>query len=103
MIPLGNGNGDRPGNGLQFCKALIKKPQYPLTTLSKAMQEFFSNVSRYPRYMISLIVGIFWALFERVLPLFKNPVTAVAMVGVSGGLVAFLYFTLKAMLGLTPV
>ncbi len=36
------------------------------------MQEFFENVARYPRYLISLILGIFFALFEKLKPLFSN-------------------------------
>jgi hypothetical protein len=67
------------------------------------MQDFFENVSRYPRYLISLILGIFFALFERIKPLFKNPLTGTALTGLIIALFAFLYFTLKAMLGLNPV
>jgi hypothetical protein len=66
------------------------------------MQDFFQNVSRYPRYMISLIAGIFWAFFEKLLSLSKkNPFTAIALAGALVGSFAFLYFTLEAMLGLT--
>ena len=64
------------------------------------MQDFFENVARYPRYLISLILGIFFALFERLKPLFKKPLTAIALVGMLVGIFAFLYFTLEAMLGL---
>lgn len=64
------------------------------------MQDFFENVARYPRYLISLILGIFFALFERLKPLFQNRLTAIALVGMLGGIFAFLYFTLEAMLGL---
>ncbi|MBV5261114.1 DUF751 family protein [Synechococcus moorigangaii CMS01] len=68
------------------------------------MQEFFENVLRYPRYMISLILGIFISVFEWLRPLFfKNKVTATATVGLLVGLLAFLYFTLRAMLGLSVV
>lgn len=67
------------------------------------MQEFFENVLRYPRYLISLILGIFFALFERFIPLFKNPLTATALFGFLLGVFAFMFFTLRAMLGLTPV
>jgi hypothetical protein len=66
------------------------------------MRDFFENVSRYPLYLISVILGIFFALFERLKPLFKNPVTAIAIIGMLLGGFAFLFFTLKAMLGLTP-
>ena len=64
------------------------------------MGEFFENVARYPRYLISLILGIFFALFERLKPLFKNPATGIALVGILVGTFAFLFFTLRAMLGL---
>ena len=64
------------------------------------MQDFFQNVSRYPRYLISLILGIFFAFFEQLKPFFKNPVTAIALIGFLVGGFALLYFTLEAMLGL---
>lgn len=64
------------------------------------MQDFLQNVSRYPRYMISLILGIFIASFDWVRPLFRNPLTAIAMGGFLVGGFAFLFFTLKAMLGM---
>ncbi len=67
------------------------------------MQEFFENVLRYPRYMISLILGIFISVFEWTKPLFRNPFSATATVGILLGGFAFLYFTLRAMLGLNAV
>ena len=63
------------------------------------MGDFFENVARYPRYLISLILGIFIAFFDSFKPLFKNPVTAIAVVGMLVGGMAFLVFTLRAMLG----
>ncbi len=67
------------------------------------MEGFWENVSRYPRYMVSLILGIFFFLWEKIKPLFKNPVTGVALVGLILGGFAFVYFTLRAMLGLSVV
>ncbi|MGK7877401.1 MAG: DUF751 family protein [Xenococcaceae cyanobacterium] len=64
------------------------------------MQDFFENISRYPRYLIGLILGIFFALFERLRPLLKNPLTAIALLGILLGSLAFIFFTLRAMLGL---
>jgi uncharacterized MnhB-related membrane protein len=64
------------------------------------MGDFFDNVSRYPRYLISFSLGIFFAFFGWFALLLKNPLTAIALVGFLGGTFAFLYFTLKAMLGL---
>jgi uncharacterized membrane protein YjjP (DUF1212 family) len=68
--------------------------------LSKIMQDFFQNVSRYPRYLISISLGIFWAFFEKLAPFLKNPVTAVALIGLGVGTFVFLYLTLEAMLGI---
>jgi hypothetical protein len=45
------------------------------------MQDFFQNVSRYPRYFITFTLGIFFFLFERLKPLLNRPVTAIALVG----------------------
>ena len=45
------------------------------------MGEFFSNVSRYPKYLITIILGVFTAAVE---PLIRrsgsNPVTAIALI-----------------------
>ncbi len=67
------------------------------------MNGFFENVLRYPRYMISLALGIFIFFWEKIKPWFKNPVTATALCGFLVGSFCFLYFTLKAMLGLGAV
>ncbi|MEL6786993.1 MAG: DUF751 family protein, partial [Cyanobacteria bacterium J06607_15] len=45
------------------------------------MQDFIQNVSRYPRYLISFSLGIFWFFFQQLKPFLKNPVTAIALVG----------------------
>jgi hypothetical protein len=67
------------------------------------MQEFWVNVTRYPRYLITIILGIFFSLFERLRPLLNRPVTAIALFGVLIGFLAFISFTLRAMLGLSPL
>jgi hypothetical protein len=64
------------------------------------MQDFFNNISRYPRFFITIVLGIFFALYERVKPLFKNPISAVAIVGLLLSSFTFIFFTLQAMLGL---
>ncbi|MDB9528466.1 DUF751 family protein [Oscillatoria sp. CS-180] len=67
------------------------------------MQEFFNNVSRYPRYLISFTLGIFFNAIEPLMPLLKRPTTAIALVGIVVSVFVFLTFTLKAMLGLSAV
>ena len=61
------------------------------------MGEFFSNVARYPKYLISIIAGGIVALLE---PLFKkrsNPLTLLGLI--SSVISAFItvYFVLQAM------
>ena len=50
-------------------------------SLLNAMGEFFSNVSRYPKYLITIILGVFTSAVQ---PLIRrstsNPVTAIALI-----------------------
>ncbi|MGD1941361.1 MAG: DUF751 family protein [Leptolyngbyaceae cyanobacterium] len=65
------------------------------------MQEFFKNVSRYPRFLISFSLGIFFNAIEPIVPLLKRPTTAIALVGLVISAFVFLSVTLRAMLGLS--
>ena len=67
------------------------------------MKDFLENLLRYAKLLIGLILGIFFSLFERFIPYMKNPVTATAVVGLLIGVLAFTFFTLRAMLGLATV
>jgi len=67
------------------------------------MKDFLQNVSRYPRFLFTIIIGIFYSLFERIRPLFGRPVTAIALVGILIGGFLFITCTLRAMLGLSPI
>ncbi len=61
------------------------------------MGEFFSNVARYPKYLISIIVGGLFALFE---PLFKNKSNPLTFVGLISSVISALitlFFVLQAM------
>ncbi|MCY7336902.1 MAG: DUF751 family protein [Chamaesiphon sp.] len=65
--------------------------------------DFFDNISRYPSYFVTIILGIFISAFGWLAPLWKRPVTAVALVGFLVGAVMVIVLTLKAMLGFTPI
>ncbi|MBS9773268.1 MAG: DUF751 family protein [Trichodesmium sp. St16_bin4-tuft] len=67
------------------------------------MQEFFNNVSRYPRYFITITLGIFFFLFDQLKPLLNKPITAIALIGLIIGTFIFLALTLQAMLGINPI
>ncbi|MEM1368353.1 MAG: DUF751 family protein [Cyanobacteria bacterium P01_H01_bin.15] len=63
------------------------------------MQEFFENASRYPRFLLTIIFGIFFSLFGYLRPLFKNPASIAALIGILISFLVFIGFTLRAMLG----
>ncbi|MBD1825424.1 DUF751 family protein [Cyanobacteria bacterium FACHB-DQ100] len=67
------------------------------------IQDLWNTVSKYPKFVIGVILGIFLNAAAPLVPLFKRPVTAIALVGVLVGGLAFVSFTLKAMLGLDPL
>jgi len=61
------------------------------------MGEFFSNVARYPKYLISIIIGGLVALLG---PLFKNitnPYTAVGLISSVISAFITIFFLLQAM------
>jgi membrane protein insertase Oxa1/YidC/SpoIIIJ len=64
---------------------------------------FWANVFRYPRYLITIILGIALNTFEPLFPLLKRPLTLIALLGLLGASLAFVTFTLRAMLGLTAI
>lgn len=64
---------------------------------------FWENVSRYPRYLISFSLGVFYSVFLFFKPLLQRPVTAIALLGIVVGGFLFVSFTLRAMLGLNGV
>ncbi|MBK1986242.1 DUF751 family protein [Sphaerospermopsis aphanizomenoides BCCUSP55] len=64
---------------------------------------FWDNVFRYPRYLITIVLGLFLNTFEPLMPLLKRPVTLIALLGLFMGSLVFLTLTLRAMLGLSTI
>jgi len=64
---------------------------------------FWENVLRYPRYMITIIFGIFYSFFLWLKPLLSRPVTAIALILMLVAGFLFITLTLRAMLGLSSV
>lgn len=64
---------------------------------------FWDNVFRYPRYLITILAGLFVNTFSPLASLAKNPVTLVAAIGFLVSGFVFLTLTLRAMLGLGAV
>jgi len=65
------------------------------------IQDLWNTVSKYPKFVIGVVLGVILNALAPVVPLFKRPVTAIALVGILVGGFAFLSFTLRAMLGLS--
>tara|TARA_Y100001968_G_scaffold296828_1_gene305297 strand:+ start:134 stop:340 length:207 start_codon:yes stop_codon:yes gene_type:complete len=61
------------------------------------MGEFFSNVSRYPKYLITIILGVFTSAISPLIKRGSNPITAIALVGALLSGLMTIIFLLKAM------
>ena len=61
------------------------------------MGEFFTNVSRYPKYLITIVLGVFTAAISPLLKRSNNPVTAIALIGALLSGLMTLAFLLRAM------
>ncbi len=61
------------------------------------MGEFFTNVSRYPKYLITIVLGVFTAAISPLLKRSSNPVTAIALLGALLSGLMTLAFLLRAM------
>ncbi len=61
------------------------------------MGEFFSNVARYPKYLITIILGVLTASLDPLAIRSRNPITAIALIGaLISGLITIL-FVVRAM------
>ncbi len=61
------------------------------------MGEFFSNVARYPKYLITIILGVFTAVLEPLVRRSTNPITAISLIGALISGVITLVFVVRAM------
>ncbi|NMG58888.1 DUF751 family protein [Geitlerinema sp. P-1104] len=67
-------------------------------------ENFWLNVSRYPRYLITFIFGTFYVIYDWIKPLAKErPLFLGLVVTFMIALFMFMYFTLEAMLGISAV
>ncbi|MBW4687118.1 MAG: DUF751 family protein [Komarekiella atlantica HA4396-MV6] len=64
---------------------------------------FWDNVFRYPRYFVTVLLGVFLNTFEPLVPLLKRPITLIAILGLFISTLVFITFTLRAMLGLSTI
>ena len=62
------------------------------------MGEFFANVLRYPKYLITIVLGVFAASLAPLVRRSSNPITAVSLIGALISGLLTLTFILKAMI-----
>jgi len=67
------------------------------------MAELWNTVSKYPRFLIGVMLGVIFNGFSPLLPLFKRPVTAIALTILLIAVFSFFALTLQAMLGIEPM
>ncbi len=67
------------------------------------MADFFKNVGRYFSFFITITLGVLYVFLQRFVPLFRNPVSAIAVVSLVIASLLFVGFTLRAMLGVATV
>ena len=67
------------------------------------MREFFLNVTRYPRYLITFTLGVLASVAEPLARRRSNPVTAVALVGALISGFISLTLVLRAMVTSAPM
>ncbi len=61
------------------------------------MGEFFSNVSRYPKYLITIVLGVFTSAISPLIRRGSNPITALALIGALLSGFMTIIFLVKAM------
>ncbi|BAZ80832.1 MAG: DUF751 family protein [Sphaerospermopsis kisseleviana] len=64
---------------------------------------FWDNVFRYPRYLVTIVLGLLLNTFQPLMPFLKRPGTLIAVLGLLVGGFFFVTLTLRAMLGLSTI
>lgn len=64
-------------------------------------EEFWSNVARYGRYFVTVMLGTGYVMLKPLEGMLKRPLTAIAAISAVVALFIFVKFTLDAMLGIS--
>ncbi|KAI3981352.1 hypothetical protein MKX01_001797 [Papaver californicum] len=81
--------------GMDNQKALALGPEGPL------MEEFWDNMRRYSLYIVTVSTGVIYTIFQPILELLKNPVTAILIITILGGSFFIISQVLSAMVGVS--
>lgn len=81
--------------GINDQKALAFGPEGPL------VEEFWDNVRRYAIYALTVSTGALYTIFQPILELLKNPISAILILAVLGGGLFLVSQVLSAMVGVS--
>lgn len=76
-------------------KALAFGPEGPL------VEEFWDNMRRYAIYALTVSTGVIYAVFQPILELLRNPISALLVVIIFGGGIFIVSQVLSAMVGVS--
>ncbi|KAK9084636.1 hypothetical protein Sjap_025047 [Stephania japonica] len=83
------------GAGMDVEKAMALGPEGPL------VEEFWDNVRRYGLYILTVSTGVIYTIFEPIVELLKNPITAILILVILGGSVYIVSQVVSAMVGVS--
>ncbi|XP_022714453.1 uncharacterized protein LOC111274062 [Durio zibethinus] len=81
--------------GVDVEKAAALGPEGPL------MEEFWDNVRRYALYALTVSTGAIYTIFQPILELLKNPISAILILVIIGGSIYIVSQILSAMVGVS--
>jgi hypothetical protein len=64
------------------------------------MNDFWNNISRYPRFFISSVLGTALVIITPLRNLFKVPKLRIFLIILIFGIIGLLYFTIRSMVGM---
>lgn len=76
-------------------KAIALGPEGPL------VEEFWENMRRYALYALTVSTGVAYAVFQPILELLRNPISAILVVVIITGSVYIVSQVLSAMVGVS--
>lgn len=74
-------------------KALAWGPEGPL------LEDFWDNMRRYGLYALTVSTGVLYAVFEPIVQLLKNPISAILILTIIGGGLFIVSQVVSAMIG----
>ena len=81
--------------GADVQKAVALGPEGPL------MEEFWDNVRRYALYALTVSTGAIYTIFQPIVELLKNPISAILVLVIIGGSIYIVSQILSAMVGVS--